>query len=101
MSIMFMKIRTFLVGFIASEEGVRKQGILPVAWVAAVIMAAAVVFSMPEKAHAGSCWTTTSCGGQSAYFCQSVCQNGFNCNGSAWACRPYPGTLQYRCYCSN
>ena len=36
MFIMFMKMRAFLVGFITSEEGVKTQAILPVAWVAAV-----------------------------------------------------------------
>ena len=40
---MFRQISSFLVGFVASEEGVKKQAILPVAWVGAVLMAGALV----------------------------------------------------------
>ena len=60
---MLMQTFRFLVGFIASEQGVKKQAILPVAWVAAVMMAGAVVLSLPEKAQADTCWLGT-CAGQ-------------------------------------
>ena len=96
---MLKQIRSMLGGFIASEDGVRKQAILPVAWVAAVLMAGAVVLSIPEKAHAGSCWTSIGCAGQNAYYCQSVCSGSGGCGGTGWSCTPFPGTLVKRCKC--
>ena len=95
---MLRRARSFLGGFIANENGVKKQAILPVAWVAAVMMAAAVVLSMPEKAQAGSCWTTIGCAGQNASYCQSVCTGSGGCGGSGWACLRY-GSGPYRCKC--
>ena len=100
MSILFMRIRTFLVGFIASEEGVQKQAILPVAWVAAVMMAAAVVWSMPDKADASHvCWGKWHCDQEAAYFCQSDCYDGCGEDyRNGWACVRY-GSGPYRCKC--
>ena len=96
---MFIKMRTFLVGFIASEEGVRKQTILPVAWVAAVMMAAAIVLSMPDKAHADVCWADWGCDSEPAYFCDGNCEDkcGEDYN-SGWDCVRY-GSGPYRCKC--
>ena len=84
--------------FVTSEDGVSQQAILPVAWVAAVMMAAAVVVSMPEKAQAGTCWTG-NCAGQHAYYCKDICDD--VCSATAWSCKTYPGTLQKKCFCSN
>ena len=97
---MLRQIRSVLGGFITNEEGVREQSMLPVAWVGGVMMIAAVVLSMPEKAHAGICWTSTACQNQHPYYCQSVCA-GSPCHASGWSCTPFPGTLQYRCKCYN
>ena len=96
---MFRQISSFLVGFVASEEGVKKQAILPVAWVGAVLMAGAVVLGMPEKAHADTCWLDP-CGGKHPYFCKDICFRGCE-EATAWWCRPFPGTLERRCFCSN
>ena len=49
---MLKQVGSIVRGLIASEDGVRKQAILPVAWVGAVMMAAAVVL-MPEKGTGG------------------------------------------------
>ena len=96
---MFMKMRTFLVGFIASEEGVRKQTILPVAWVAAVMMAAAIVLSMPDKAHADVCYAAWNCDSREAYFCQGECEDDCDEYNSGWACVRYGSSPKYRCKC--
>ena len=85
---------------LASEDTGAKGSMLPVAWVGAVMMAAAAVLGMPEKAHAGSCWTNVSCGGKHPYYCKDKCGSAV-CNGSGWAFRPFPGTLEYRCWCTN
>ncbi len=92
------QVRSFLVGFIASEEGVKKQALLPVAWVGAVLMAAAVVLSMPEKAHASVCWGAWHCDSESAYFCKGNCQNVCPSQNSGWDCVRY-GSGPYRCKC--
>ena len=94
---MLMQVYRFLVGFIASEEGVKKQAILPVAWVAAVMMAGAVVLSMPDKAQANTCWLNWGCDSADAYWCQPICGGNDAC-GDGWACAKY-GSAGYRCKC--
>ena len=69
-SVMFVIRRAMSV--LASEDAVSKQAILPVAWVGAVLMAGAVVLSMPDKAHADTCWLDP-CGGKHPYFCKEIC----------------------------
>ena len=98
---MLMQVYRFLVGFIASEEGVKKQAILPVAWVAAVMMAAAVVLSMPEKAHAGYCWTAWDCDLDTtpAIDCGWWCGN--KCYTYSSGCVPYGSSGRYRCRCGS
>ena len=101
MSIMFMKIRAFLVGFIASEEGVQKQAILPVAWVAAVLMAGAVVLNMPDKAQASTyCWAAWCPNTSPAVNCNTACQS--NCFPKNWGtCLNYGSSGQKRCRCQD
>ena len=96
---MLKQVRSLLGGFVASEDGVRKQAILPVAWVGAVMMTAAAVLSMPQAAQAGSCWTSVNCAGQNAYYCQSVCTGSGGCGGTGWSCSDFPGTCEKRCKC--
>ena len=82
---------------LASEDTGAKGSMLPVAWVGAVMMAAAVVLGMPAKAHAETCWLG-SCAGKHPYYCKQECQK-YCCGTTAWVCRPFPGTLERRCYC--
>ena len=65
---------------LASEDTGAKGSMLPVAWVGAVMMAAAAVLGMPEKAHAGSCWTNVSCGGKH----DSAVRSPFLGNSATW-----------------
>ena len=95
--LMLMQIFRFLVGFIASEEGVKKQAILPVAWVGAVLMATAVVLSMPDKAQANTCWLNWGCNNAHPYWCKSIFQGNDAC-GDGWACAKY-GSAGCRCKC--
>ena len=82
---------------LASEDTGAKRSMLPVAWVGAVMMAAAVVLGMPEKAHAQTCWLDWGCDTKPAYFCQGRCQS--ECGSfSAWGCVRY-GSGPYRCKC--
>ena len=81
---------------LASEDAVSKQAILPVAWVAAVLMAAAVVL-MPEKAQAETCWAAWHCNNHHPYWCKEECR--VSCSDtSGWACVRY-GSGPYRCKC--
>lgn len=82
---------------LASEDTVAKRSILPVAWVGAVLMAAAVVLSMPDKAQADTCWGAWGCANQHPYFCQSDCQNSW-C-GDGWACVQIGSSGYSRCKC--
>lgn len=86
-------------GFIASEDGLRKRAILPVAWVAAVMMAGAVVLSMPEKAHADVCWASWDCDRQAAYWCQGRCKSECREQISGWDCARYASAPRWRCKC--
>ena len=82
---------------LASEDTGAKRSMLPVAWVGAVMMAAAVVLGMPAKAHAGVCWADWGCDTKPAYFCKGQCNCW--CEGTtAWACVRY-GSGPYRCKC--
>ena len=83
--------------FVTSEDGVSQQAILPVAWVGAVLMAAAVVLGMPDKAHADVCWADWGCDNYHAYWCQGECAD-TSCTGGGWACVRY-GSGPYRCKC--
>ncbi len=76
---------------------VKKQAILPVAWVGAVLMATAVVLSMPDKAQANTCWLNWGCNNAHPYWCKSICQGNDAC-GDGWACAKY-GSAGYRCKC--
>ena len=100
MSILFMRIRTFLVGFIASEEGVQKQAILPVAWVGAVLMAGAVVLSMPDRAQASTCWAGWCPNTTPAINCNNACQQS-SCNTQWGTCLYYGSSGMKRCRCNN
>ena len=93
---MLKQVRSFLVSFIASEEGVKKQAILPVAWVGAVMMAAAVVLSMPAKADA-YCWVDVDCHNVSPSPCPSEC--GDKCYTYSSGCHLYGSSGTYRCRC--
>ena len=93
---MLKQVGSIVRGLIASEDGVRKQAILPVAWVGAVMMAAAVVL-MPEKAQADTCWAAWHCNNHHSYWCKDSCAE--SCTGSSgWACLRY-GSGPYRCKC--
>ena len=98
---MLKQVFRFLVGFIASEDGVRKQAILPVAWVGAVLMAAAVVLSMPEKAHADYCWTAWDCDLDTTpkIDCDDWCED--ECYTYSSGCVPYGSSGRYRCRCGS
>ena len=95
---MLKQIRSMLGGFIASEDGVRKQAMLPVAWVAAVMMAAAFVLSMPERAHADYCWSSQwDCYNVSPSPCPSTCAK--DCRTYSSGCHLYGSSGLYRCRC--
>ncbi len=97
---MFMQIRTFLVGFIASEEGLKKQAILPVAWVGAVLMAAAVVLNMPDKAQASTyCWAAWCPDTSPAVNCNNACED--SCDIAWGTCLYYGSSGQKRCRCKD
>ncbi len=91
----------FLVGFIASEEGVKKQAILPVAWVSAVLMAGAVVLNMPDKAQASTyCWAAWCPNTSPAINCNDVCEDS-SC-ATAWGtCLNYGSSGMKRCRCQD
>ncbi len=95
---MLRRIRSVVGGFIANEDGVRKQAILPVAWVAAVLMAGAVVLSMPEDAQADTCWGAWGCNSHHAYWCKDDC-DASPCDGGGWACVRLGSSPYYRCKC--
>ncbi len=101
MAIVFMKIRAFLVGFIASEEGVKTQAILPVAWVAAVMMVGAVVLNMPDKAQASTyCWADWCPDTTPAVNCNDACKD--SCNPKNWGtCLNYGSSGMKRCRCQD
>ena len=84
---------------LASEDAVSKQAILPVAWVAAAMMAATVVLSMPDKAEAGTCWTAWGCNTQPAYWCSQFCNSDNSPCGDGWACVRWGSSPYYRCKC--
>ena len=96
-----MQIRTFLVGFIASEEGVQTQAILPVAWVAAVLMVGAVVLNMPDKAQASTyCWAAWCPNTSPAINCNDECKR--DCPGKNWGtCLNYGSSGKKRCRCQD
>ena len=83
-------------GILASEDGVQKKAILPVAWVAAVMMAGAFVLSMPAKAHA-YCWVDVDCYNVSPSPCPYVC--GEDCYTYSSGCVQYGSSGTYRCRC--
>ncbi len=93
---MLKQVRSLLGGFIASEDVGRKQAILPVAWVGAVMMAAAVVLSMPAKADA-YCWVAVDCYNVSPSPCPYVC--GKYCKVYSSGCVQYGSSGTYRCRC--
>ncbi len=93
---MLKKFRDLVGGFVASEDAVRKQAILPLAWVGAVMMAAAVVVSMPEKAHADYCWAAW-CYNTSPSICTSSCNT--SCYSWSSGCVPYGSSGLKRCRC--
>jgi hypothetical protein len=73
---------------------VRQRNGLPVAWAAGVLVAAAVMFGMPEKAHAACGWGPSCTPGVSN--CSQLCWQSLGC--STTGCALYaPG--DYRCYC--
>lgn len=87
---------SFVSEFIASETGfVRQRDGLPVAWAAGVLVAAAILFGMPEKVHAACGWGPSCTPGVSD--CGQLCfQQVPYCNTTG--CALYsPGV--YRCYC--
>ena len=96
---MLKRIGNLVGGFIASEDGVRKQAILPVAWVGAVMMAAAVVLSMPEKAHASVCWARWGCENHSTYWCKGICDQECPSEITGWTCTRYGSAPKWRCKC--
>ena len=100
---MLRRMRSFLGSFIASEEGVKKQAILPVAWVGAVLMAGAVVLSMPDKAQAGTyCWASWCPNTSPAVNCNYVCKNSSSCPQKNWGtCLNYGSSGQKRCRCQD
>ena len=91
---MLKHVRSVLGGFIANEDGIKKQAILPVAWVGAVMMAAAVVVSMPDKAHADYCWAAWGC-------CNCVSSCAEQCYASYSGCHLYGSSGLYRCRCGS
>ena len=98
---MLMQVFRFLVAFIASEEGVKKQAILPVAWVGAVMMTAAVVLSMPDKAQASTyCWAAWCPNTSPAINCNTACQA--VCSPKNWGtCLNYGSSGMKRCRCQD
>ena len=84
--------------FVASEEGVRKQAILPVAWVGAVLMAGAVLLSMPTKADASTCWAAWCPNTSPSVNCPQSCQS--SCGQIYGTCTSYGSSGQKRCKCS-
>ena len=85
--------------FLTSEEGVTKQAILPVAWVGAVLMAGAVVLSMPDKAQASTyCWAGGCPNTSPSVNCNIACQN--SCPQQPWGtCLNYGSSGLKRCRC--
>ena len=84
---------------LASEDTGAKRSMLPVAWVGAVMMAAAAVLGMPEKAHADVCYAEWDCDSKPAYFCQGSCQRDCREQNSGWDCVRYGSSPRYRCKC--
>ena len=99
---MLMQVFRFLVAFIASEEGVKKQAILPLAWVGAVMMTAAVVLSMPDKAQASTyCWAAWCPNTSPAVNCNYVCQNSTSCTQNWGTCLNYGSSGLKQCRCQD
>ena len=97
---MLMYIRRVMC-VLASEDAVSKRSILPVAWVGAVMMAAAIVLSMPEKAHADYCWTAWDCDLDTTpkidcgWWCEEKCYT------YSSGCVKYGSSGRYRCRCGS
>ena len=96
-SVMFVIRRAMSV--LASEDAVSKRSILPVAWVAAAMMAAAVVLNMPDKAQASTyCWASWGPNTSPAINCNSACLSS-SC-ATAWGTCLYYGSSRFkRCRC--
>lgn len=86
----------FMGAFLASETGfVRQRTGLPVAWAVGVLVAAAVLFGMPDRAHAACGFWGADCSPGSST-CTSYCVDYMHC--SSGQCALYsPGV--YKCYC--
>ena len=98
---MLHQVIRILRSFLTSEEGVKKQAILPVAWVGAVLMAGAVVLSMPDKAQASTyCWADWCPNTSPSVNCNTSCQN--NCPTKPWGtCLNYGSSEMKRCRCQD
>ena len=98
-SVMFVIRRAMSV--LASEDAVSKQAILPVAWVAAVLMAAAVVLNMPDKAQASTyCWAAWCPNTSPAINCNDACED--SCAPKNWGtCLNYGSSRFKRCRCQD
>ncbi len=99
---MLKRFRNLVGGFIASEDGVRQQAILPVAWVGAVMMAGAVVLNMPDKAQASTyCWAGGCPNTSPAVNCNYECQNSSSCEQNWGTCLYYGSSGLKRCRCQD
>ena len=84
---------------LASEDTGAKRSMLPVAWVGAVLMAAAVVLGMPEEAHADYCWSAWDCNLDTTpkIDCDWWCD--YECDTYSAGCVKYGSSGRYRCRC--
>lgn len=84
-----------------SEEGVKTQAILPVAWVAAVLMVGAVVLNMPDKAQASTyCWAAWCPNTSPAVNWNYECKR--SCAPKNWGtCLNYGSSGKKRCRCQD
>ncbi len=98
---MLHQVIRVLRSFLTSEEGVRKQAILPVAWVGAVLMAGAVVLSIPDTAQASTyCWAAWCPNTSPSINCNTVCAN--SCPQKPWGtCLNYGSSGKKRCRCQD
>ena len=98
---MLHQVIRVLRSFLTSEEGVRKQAILPVAWVGAVLMAGAVVLSMPDKAQASTyCWAAWCPNTSPSVNCNYECRR--SCPQKHWGtCLNYGSSGMKRCRCQD
>ena len=98
-SVMFVIRRA--VSVLASEDAVSKRSILPVAWVGAVMMAATIVLSMPQKAHADYCWSVWDCDLDTTpkIDCDWWCDH--ECDTCSSGCVKYGSSGRYRCRCGS